>query len=137
MTTATLQGIEIASARKFCDFSAREGSPAAIFHEIFEFSNFAPGLEWQKSGVQEFFRDTAAQPQPPAHISQQTDGRILKTIARIQSRKPKRAENAPKFCSPNFCFEAPAVQDYLDGGYLNRLYKSCANRNDHSGAARH
>ena len=29
------QGIEIAPARKFCDFRAREGPPAAIFHEIF------------------------------------------------------------------------------------------------------
>ena len=56
------QGIEIAPAGKFDEFKAREGSPAAIFHEIFEISNFAPGLEWQESGVQEFFWDTAARP---------------------------------------------------------------------------
>ena len=62
MTTAAPQGIEIASAKKFCDFTAREGSPAASKHENLEISNFAPGLEWQKSGVQDFFGDTAAQP---------------------------------------------------------------------------
>ena len=103
------QGIEIASARKFCDFSAREGSPAAIFHENFEISNFAPDLGLDKFCVKQFPKDTATQPQPPAHISQQSDGRILKTIVRIQRRKPKRYENARKFCSPNFCFEAPAT----------------------------
>ena len=51
MATAAPQGIEIASARKFCDFTAREGSPAAIFHENFEFSKFAPDLVHHKSSV--------------------------------------------------------------------------------------
>ena len=100
-------GIEIASARKFCDFKAREGSPAATFHEIIEISNFVPDLDAAKSRLQEFFWDTTAQPKPPAHISQQTDGRISQTIVRIQSSKPKRDENAPNFCSQLFCFEAP------------------------------
>ena len=44
MTASTPQGIEIASAKKFCDFKAREGSPAAIFHENFEIPIFAPTL---------------------------------------------------------------------------------------------
>ena len=94
MATAAPQGIEIASTKKFCDFSAREGSPTARYHEIFEISNFASDLGAAKSHLQIFFWDTAAQPQPPAHISQRSDGRISQTIVRIQSRKPKRDENA-------------------------------------------
>ena len=109
MTTTAPQGIEIASAKEFCDFTTREGSPAAIFHEIFEISNFATDLRPAKSHVKRIFRDTVARPQPPAHIPQQTDGRISQTIVRIQSRKPKRDENARKFGSPFFCFEAPAT----------------------------
>ena len=107
MTTAAPQGIEIESASEFCDFRAREGSPAARYHEIFEFSNFAPDLNAAKSHLSEFFWDTTAQPQPPTHIRQQTDGRISKTIVGISSNKPKRDANARKFCSPNFCFETP------------------------------
>ena len=87
---------------------AREGSPAARYHEVFEISNFAPDLDAAKSHLQEFFWDTAAQPKPPAHISQQTDGRISKTIVGIRSSKPKRDENVRKFRSPIFSFEAPA-----------------------------
>ena len=48
------QGIEIASAKKFCDFTAREGSPAARYHEIFEISNFAPDLAPHKSSPNKF-----------------------------------------------------------------------------------
>ena len=107
MTTTAPQGIEIASAKKFCDLKAREGSPAARYHEIFEISNSAPDLEDAKSHAKRIFRDTAAQPKPPAHVSQQSDGRISKTIVRILSSKPKRDENARKLCSPNCCFEAP------------------------------
>ena len=92
---------------KFCDFTTRGNSPAAIFHEILEISNFASDLNPQKSGVQNFFRGTAAQPQPPAHISQQSDGLISQTIVRIQNRKRKRNENARTFCSPIFGLEAP------------------------------
>ena len=113
ITTTAPQGIEIASAKKFCDFSAREGSPAAIFHENFEISNFAPDLEDAKSDAKRIFQDTAGQPKPPAHIPQRSDGRISQTIVRIQSKKPKRDENAPKFCSPIFCFEAQAAIDLL------------------------
>ena len=109
MTTAAPQGIEIASASEFCDFTAREGSPAARFHENFEISNFAPDLDLTKFCLKQFFWDAPAQPKPPAHISQQSDGRISKTIVGIQSRKPKGHGNARKFCSPNFCFEAPAI----------------------------
>ena len=56
----------------------------------------------------EFFRDAAAQPKPPTHISQRFDGRISKTIVKMQSKKPKRDEHTRKLCSPNCCFEAPA-----------------------------
>ena len=107
MATAVPQGIEIRVSEEFCDFTAREGSPAAIFHEIFEISDFASDLGAAKSRLQEFFWGTAAQPQAPAHISQQTDGRISKTIVRIQSRKPKRDENAPNFCSSFFLLRGP------------------------------
>ena len=108
MIRAAPQGIEIASAKKFCDFKAREGSLAARFHEIFEISNFASDLDPAKSHVQKSFWETAAQPSPPPHISQRSDERLPQTILRIQSSKPKRDENARKFCSPNFCFAAPA-----------------------------
>ena len=86
--------LKFASARKFCDFRAREGSPAARFHEIFEISNFAPDIGLAKSHLQKKVRGTAAQPQPPTHISQQSDGWILQTIVRIQNKKLKRDENA-------------------------------------------
>ena len=137
ITTTASQGIEIASAEKFCDFKAREGSQAAIFHEIFEISNFAPDLGDQNSDTQELFRDAAAQPQQPAHIPQQTDGRISKTIVKIQSRKPKLHENAPKFCSPFVCFEAPAGKSITWTERQNRLHKSYAIINRHRDAARH
>ena len=71
-------------------------------------TNLTTDLVDTKLCLKRIFPDSAAQPKPPAHISQQTDGRILKTIVRIQSKKPQRAENAPKWCSPNFGFEAPA-----------------------------
>ena len=112
MTTSAPQGIELASASKFCDFSAREGSPTAIFHELFEISNFAPDLGLTKFYLKRIFLDTPAQPKPSTHISQQSDGRS-QTIVRIQSSNPKREENAPKFCSPNFCFEALAPTELL------------------------
>ena len=44
----------------------------------------------QKSGVKQIFPDTARQPQPPAHIKEQTDGRISQTIFRIQNNQAKR-----------------------------------------------
>ena len=128
MNTAAPQGIEIASAKNFCDFRAREGSPAAIFHENFEISNFAPDLELPKSHLHEFFWGTPAQPKSPAHISQQSDGRISKTIVGIQSTKPKRHRNARNFCSPIFRFEAPATVVLLGRLNLNRLYKSCVSK---------
>ena len=71
-----------------------KGSPAARYQEIFEISNFAPDLGLTKFCFKRIFLDTTAQPKPPAHISQQSDGRIPKTIVRIQSRKPKRDQNA-------------------------------------------
>ena len=96
MNKAAPQGIEIASAKDFGDLRAREGSPASISPKIFEISNFAPDLGVPKSHLQEFFWNAAAEPQPPAHVSQQTDGRISKTIVRIQSNQAKR-ENVPGF----------------------------------------
>ena len=97
MNTAAPQGIEIASANEFCDFTAREGSPAARYHEIFEISNFAPDLGLTKFCLKEFFWDTAAQPTPPTNISQQTDGRKLKSIGPILRNLRKRHEDARKF----------------------------------------
>ena len=86
--------------------------------KFFKIPDFMRDLDPTKFCLKEFFGSTAAQPQPPAHTSQRSDGRISKTIVRIQSSKPKRNENARKFCSPNFCFEAPATQTLLDGGNL-------------------
>ena len=40
--------------------------------------------------VKQIFPDTARQPQPPAHIKEQTDERISQTIVRIQSNQAKR-----------------------------------------------
>ena len=56
------QGVEIASARKNCDFSAREVSPAAIFYENVKISNSAPDLDLPKSHVKQIVWDSAAQP---------------------------------------------------------------------------
>ena len=47
-------------------------------------------LDLQKFGVKQMFPDTARQPQPPAHIKEQTDERISQTIVRIQSNQAKR-----------------------------------------------
>ena len=43
-----------------------------------------------KFDTKQIFPDTARQPQPPAHIKEQTDGRISQTIVRIQSNQATR-----------------------------------------------
>ena len=47
-------------------------------------------LGLRKFDVKQIFPDTARQPQPPAHIKEQTDERISQTIVRIQSNQAKR-----------------------------------------------
>ena len=47
-------------------------------------------LDPRKFDVKQIFPDTARQPQPPAHIKEQTDERIPQTIFRIQSNQAKR-----------------------------------------------
>ena len=42
------------------------------------------------SDIKQIFPDTARQPKPPAHIKEQTGGRISQTIVRIQSNQAKR-----------------------------------------------
>ena len=95
----------------------RRSSETASPTKIFDFQDFLV-MQFLHSRTRpwptqiffhEFFWDTTAQPQPPAHIPQQTDGRISKTIVGIQSSKPIRDENAGKICSHFFCFEAPAT----------------------------
>ena len=66
-------------------------------------------LEDAKYHVQEFFWDTAAQPQASAHIKAQTDGRISQTIFGIQSKEAKR-DDFPGFSAYQFwCLDAPAT----------------------------
>ena len=47
-------------------------------------------LELHKFDTKQIFPDTARQPQPRAHIKEQTDERISQTIVRIQSNQAKR-----------------------------------------------
>ena len=64
-----------------------------------KFSKFrisAPDLDLQKSHVKIIFLDTAAQLIPPANISQQTDGRKLKSIGPILRNLRKRDQDARK-----------------------------------------
>ena len=62
----------------------------------------------QKSGAKQIFPDTARQPKPPAHIKEQTDGRISQTIVMIQSNQAKR-EFFPGFSVRHLDrFDAPA-----------------------------
>ena len=102
-----------ASASEFAYFSARERPPALIFSENLVISDFMTDLDPKKSHVKQIFPDTTPGPKCPANISVQTDGRISKTIVRILSRKRKRHQHARNFCSPNFCFEAPAGKNLL------------------------
>ena len=69
------KALKFAPASEFVNFSAREGSPASIFFENVEISDFASDLDLAKSHLKTIFLDTAAQPIPPANIFQQTDGR--------------------------------------------------------------
>ena len=80
-------------------------------------------LGLQKSGVKQIFPDTARQPQAPAHIKEQTDGRISQTIFRIQSNQAKR-KMFPGFPVRHLDrFDAPGLEKYCLDGKANRLYK--------------
>ena len=70
--------------------------PASIFHEIFEISEFASDLGPAKSHVKTIFLDTTAQPKPPTNLSQQTDGRTLKSIGPTVRNLRKRHQDARK-----------------------------------------
>ena len=80
---AAPQALKFASATEFGHLSSRERPPASIFHETFEISDFASDLDLAKSHVKTIFLDATAQPIPPTNISQQTDGRKLKSIGPI------------------------------------------------------
>ena len=54
------KALKFASASEFADFSLRERSPASIFHEIFEISDFAPDLDPRKS----FSKNFSGTPRP-------------------------------------------------------------------------
>ena len=63
-----------------------------------------------KFDVKQIFPDTARQPQPPAHIKEQTDERISQTIVRIQSNQAKR-EMFPGFSLSDLDrFDAPGLE---------------------------
>ena len=96
MTRLRRKALKFASASEFGHFSSRERPPASIFHEIFEISDFASDLDLAKSHVKTIFLDAAAQPIPPPNISQQTDGRKLKSIGPILRNLRKRDEDARK-----------------------------------------
>ena len=61
-----------------------------------------------KFDVKQIFPDTARQPQPPAHIKEQTDERISQTIVRIQSNQAKREIFPGLSVSHLDRFDAPA-----------------------------
>ena len=62
----------------------------------------------RKFDVKQIVTDSARQPQPPAHIKEQTDERISQTIFRIQSNQAKR-EIIPGFSVRHLDrFDAPA-----------------------------
>ena len=65
-----------------------------------------------KFDVKQIFPDTVRQPRPPAHIKEQTDGRISQTIFRIQSNQAKR-EMFPGFPVRHLDrFDAPGLEKY-------------------------
>ena len=67
-------------------------------------------LDGRKFDVKQIFWSTARQPKPPAHIKEQTDGRISKTIVGIQSSDHKRG-NFPGFSVRHVgCFDAPGPE---------------------------
>ena len=82
----------------------------------------------RKFDVKQIFPDTARQPKVPAHIKEQTDGRISQTIFRIQSNQAKR-EMFPGFSVRHLDrFDAPGLEKHcLDGRHI-RLYKPVAIR---------
>ena len=83
-------------------------------------------LSAKKSGMKQIVPDTARQPQPPAHIKEQTDERISQTIVRIQSNQAKR-DLFPGFSVSHLDrFDAPGLEEYCLDGRANRLYKSRA-----------
>ena len=114
--------MKFASASEFGHFSSHERPSASIFHEIFEISDFASDLGPAKSHVKTIFLDTAAQPIPPANISQQTDGRKLKSIGPILRNLRKRHRNARKSGWHFSGFDAPGLEEYyLDGKEIPSL----------------
>ena len=137
MDTATPQGIEIASARKFCHFGAREGSPAARFHEIFEISNFAPDLG-PPTALSMNFSGTPWPNHKRQHISlNKLTGGYGKRLSGFRAIS-KNVTKMPQISVHRIFASKPhRLKYYLDGGNLNRLYKSHTIRNDHGGAARH
>ena len=96
MTTTAPQGIEIRVSERIWSFFFHEMPPASIFHEILKNSDFASDLDPAKSHVKTIFLDTTAQPIPPANISQQTDGRKLKSVGPILRNLRKRDQDARK-----------------------------------------
>ena len=101
------KAFKFGSASEFGHFSEREEPPASIFHQIFQFSDFASDLESAKSHVKTIFLDTTAQPIPPANISQQIDGRKLRSIGPTLRNLRRRHRNARKSGSHVHCFAAP------------------------------
>ena len=84
----------------------RKSSETASPTNIFDFQDFWV-MQFLRSRTRpcptlfffhELFWDTRAQPYQSTHIKAHSDGRILKTIVGIQTRKRKRAQNARKSC---------------------------------------
>ena len=138
MTTAAPQGIEIASAKKFCDFTAHEVSPAAILHENFGIFNFATALVSKKIWCPRIFPELRG-PNQNHHRISLTDltGGYRKRLLGSRARNQNVTKMPENYVHQIFASRPRRLKYYLDGGYLNRLYKSCAIRNDHGGAARH
>ena len=88
-----------------------------------QFLRSRTNLESNKCDTKQIFPDTARQPQAPAHIKEQTDGRISQTILRIQSNQAKR-EIFPGLSVRHLDrFDAPGLEKYCLDGRTYRLYK--------------
>ena len=109
MTKAAPQALKFASASQFGDFSSREGPPASVFHEIFDFSSSAPDLGPRKSVAKNCLGRSG---------QTKTTSTYLSTISRADIKNDcrdfeKESKTSPKYPKVLFtvfvCFEAPAT----------------------------
>ena len=131
------KALQFAPASEFVYFSAHERPRASIFHENFEISNSAPDLVHHKS----FAKNFSGTPRPNhnhQHIPlNNLTGGYRKRLSGFRATS-QNVTKIPENSVHHFFASRPRrLKYYLDGGYLNRLYKSCTITNNQGGAARH